>query len=106
MSISLKIKTAFLSVLLICSVSLSAQKPPIMGWSSWNHFHIHIDEKMIREQADAMINSGMYDAGYRFINIDDGYFGGRDADGNLLIDTRKFPSGMRALRMLRELNRK
>ncbi|MEZ7867728.1 MAG: glycoside hydrolase family 27 protein [Paludibacteraceae bacterium] len=97
MVFSSKIKTAISSVLLICSVALPAQNAPIMGWSSWNHFHINIDEKMIREQADAMISSGMYKAGYRFINIDDGYFGGRDADGNLLIDTRKFPSGMRAL---------
>jgi hypothetical protein len=72
-------------------------KPPIMGWSSWNHFRVNIDEKMIREQADAMISSGMYDAGYRFINIDDGYFGGRDANGNLLINKSKFPSGMKAL---------
>ena len=94
---SSKIKIAFLSVLLICSVALPAQNAPIMGWSSWNHFHINIDEKMIREQADAMISSGMYKAGYRFINIDDGYFGGRNSDGNLLTDTKKFPSGMRAL---------
>ena len=94
---SSKIKTAISSVLLICSVALPAQNAPIMGWSSWNHFHINIDEKMIREQADAMISSGMYKAGYRFINIDDGYFGGRNSDGNLLIDTKKFPSGMRAL---------
>jgi hypothetical protein len=72
-------------------------KPPIMGWSSWNHFRVNIDEKMIREQADALISSGMYDAGYRFINIDDGYFGGRDANGNLLINKSKFPSGMKAL---------
>lgn len=97
MSFISKIKTAFLSVLLISSLVLPAQKAPVMGWSSWNHFHINIDEKMIREQADALIQSGMYDAGYRYINIDDGYFGGRDADGNLLTDTKKFPSGMRAL---------
>jgi len=68
-----------------------------MGWSSWNHFRVNIDEKMIREQADAMIRSGMYDAGYRFVNIDDGYFGGRDASGMLFCDSVKFPSGMKAL---------
>jgi hypothetical protein len=69
-----------------------------MGWSSWwNHFRIHIDEKMIREQADAFISSGLYDAGYRFINIDDGYSAGRDAEGNLLVDSVKFPSGMKSL---------
>ena len=72
-------------------------KPPIMGWSSWNHFHVNINEKMIREQADAMIASGMYDAGYRFVNIDDGYFGGRDANGKLFANAAKFPSGMKAV---------
>jgi len=71
-------------------------KPPIMGWSSWNHFRIHINEAMIREQADAMIASGLYEAGYRYINIDDGYFGGRDRLGNLFANA-KFPSGMKAL---------
>ena len=73
------------------------QKAPIMGWSSWNHFHVNIDEKMIKEQADAMVVSGMYDAGYRFINIDDGYFGGRDTTGKLFADKNKFPSGMKSL---------
>jgi hypothetical protein len=81
------------------AIDCAAQKtkPPIMGWSSWNHFHVNIDEKMIGEQADAMIASGMYNAGYRFINIDDGYFGGRGANGNLIPNAKKFPSGMKAL---------
>ncbi|MDD3491234.1 MAG: alpha-galactosidase, partial [Paludibacter sp.] len=46
---------------------LQAHKKPIMGWSSWNHFRININEEMIRGQADAMISSGMYKAGYRFV---------------------------------------
>lgn len=70
---------------------------PIMGWSSWNHFRINIDEAMIREQADALISSGLHTAGYRYINIDDGFFGGRDADGKLFSHEEKFPSGMKAL---------
>ena len=86
-----------LSISLFAAVSIFAQKLPIMGWSSWNEFKINIDEKMIREQADAIISSGMYEAGYRFVNVDDGYFGGRDADENLLEDRTKFPSGMGAL---------
>jgi hypothetical protein len=68
-----------------------------MGWSSWNNFHVHINEQLIKEQADAMVASGLYDAGYRFINIDDGYFGGRDSAGKLYPNKDKFPSGMRAL---------
>ncbi len=87
-----------LAVLLVVNL-LHAQeaKPPIMGWSSWNNFRVNIDEKIIREQADAMISSGLYDAGYRYVNIDDGFFGGRDSSGNLYPDSTKFPSGMKAL---------
>jgi hypothetical protein len=95
-----KLSQLFITLLLITvTPSLFAQKPkpPIMGWSSWNHFRVNIDEKLIREQADALISSGMYDAGYRFINIDDGYFGGRDVSGNLYPNKLKFPSGMKAL---------
>lgn len=86
----------FIIAFLLHSV-VSAQRPPIMGWSSWNHFRVRINEQMIREQADALLSSGMYAAGYRFINIDDGFFGGRDSAGRLLTDLNKFPSGMGAL---------
>ncbi len=91
-----------ISVLVLTSTALFGQednrpKVPIMGWSSWNHFHIDIDEQMIRGQADAMVSSGMQDAGYTFINIDDGYFGGRDSSGNLLPHPEKFPTGMKIL---------
>lgn len=88
---------AFFILLFAGSSTAQQPKPPIIGWSSWNHFHINISEQMIREQADAMISSGLYDAGYRFINIDDGYFGGRDSSGKLFSDHKKFPSGMKAL---------
>lgn len=68
-----------------------------MGWSSWNHFRVNINEQLIKEQADALIASGLYEAGYRFINIDDGYFDGRSASGQLQTDKTKFPSGMQSL---------
>jgi alpha-galactosidase len=72
-------------------------KTPIMGWSSWNNFHVNIDEKNIKSQADFMISSGMKAAGYSYINIDDGYFGGRDEKGNLRVNLKKFPKGMKEL---------
>lgn len=52
------------------------QRPqtPIMGWSSWNNFHVNIDENIIKAQADFMVSTGMKDAGYSYINIDDGFF--------------------------------
>ena len=68
-----------------------------MGWSSWNNFRIHINEKLIKEQADAMVSNGMKEVGYQFINIDDGYFGGRNSVGKLISHQEKFPSGMKNL---------
>mgnify|MGYP003311643000 FL=1 len=71
---------------------------PTMGWSSWNTYGININEQLIREQADAMTNTPLKDAGYEYINIDDGYFGNRDSvDGHLLIHPEKFPNGLRPL---------
>lgn len=78
-------------------VEIKGNKLPIMGWSSWNHFRVNIDEKMIREQADAMVETGMFEAGYQYINIDDGFFGGRNDKGELIVHPIKFPSGMRNL---------
>ena len=72
-----------------------AQDTPLMGWSSWNSFGFQISDQIICGQADAMVSSGLKDAGYNYINIDDGYFGGRDDDGNLLIHPTRFPGGMR-----------
>jgi len=91
-----KIVLIYFLLLSIFSYSQKA-KTPIMGWSSWNHFHVNINEQIIRGQADAMISSGMNKAGYKFVNIDDGYFGGRKANGQLFSDSLKFPSGMKAL---------
>lgn len=68
---------------------------PIMGWSSWNNFRVNIDENLIKAQADAMVSTGMKKAGYEYINIDDGYFGGRDEKGNIIPHPKRFPNGMK-----------
>lgn len=69
---------------------------PTMGWSSWNTYGIHISDSLIMSQADAMAKSGLKDAGYKYIDIDDGYFGGRDQQtGELLIHPTRFPRGMK-----------
>ena len=73
-----------------------AMTPP-MGWNSWNKFACNVDEKMIREVADAMVASGMKDAGYTYVNIDDCWHGDRDAEGFIHPDAKRFPSGMKAL---------
>jgi alpha-galactosidase len=70
---------------------------PPMGWNSWNKFACNVDEKLIREVADAMVSSGMKDAGYTYINIDDCWHGDRDSLGFIHPDAKRFPSGMKAL---------
>lgn len=71
-----------------------AATPP-MGWSTWNHFHHDISDALIREQADALVSSGMRDAGYVYVNIDGGWEGYRDAAG-VLHPNSNFPD-MKAL---------
>ncbi len=58
-------------------------KTPPMGWNSWNKFNRNVDDKSVRGMADAMVSSGMRDAGYIYVNIDDTWEGERDADGNI-----------------------
>ncbi|MFL5771509.1 MAG: glycoside hydrolase family 27 protein [Flavisolibacter sp.] len=70
---------------------------PPMGWNSWNKFACNVDENMIRQMADAMVSSGMKDAGYTYINIDDCWHGDRDSLGFIHPDPKRFPSGMKAL---------
>jgi alpha-galactosidase len=74
-----------------------APTPP-MGWNSWNKFQTKITEQLIHEVADAMIANGMRDAGYIYVNLDDGWsMKERDENGALVGDTKRFPSGMKAL---------
>ncbi|HEX8474531.1 MAG TPA: glycoside hydrolase family 27 protein [Pyrinomonadaceae bacterium] len=70
---------------------------PPMGWNSWNKFACNVNETIIRETADAMVASGMKDAGYIYVNIDDCWHGKRDELGFIQPDPERFPSGMKAL---------
>jgi alpha-galactosidase len=76
--------------------ALLAPTPP-MGWMTWNYFADNINEKDIREMADAIVSSGMLKAGYNHVFIDDGWQGGRDNRNNIIADPKKFPSGIKAL---------
>lgn len=69
--------------------------PPMMGWSSWNTYRVHISDSLICRQADLMVAKGLHRAGYTYINIDDGFQGGRAADGTLLTHPQRFPHGLR-----------
>ena len=73
-----------------------AMTPP-MGWNSWNKFDCEINESIIRAAADSMVSSGMKEAGYTYVVIDDCWHGPRDAKGFITADARRFPSGIKAL---------
>src|SRR5665213_1040601 len=75
--------------------STSVAATPPMGWNSWNHFAEKVTEADVRAAADAMVASGMRDAGYIYVNIDDTWEGQRDAQGNIQTNS-KFPD-MKAL---------
>lgn len=93
-----------LYLLFYLSSPLSAQSMvgntdgPTMGWSSWNTYGVNISERLIRDQASAMVSKGLKAVGYQYINIDDGYFGGRDPEtGQLLIHPTRFPNGLKGI---------
>jgi alpha-galactosidase len=70
---------------------------PPMGWNSWNKFACDVNEQTVRDKADAMVSSGMRDAGYQYVVIDDCWHGPRDANGFITADAKKFPSGIKVL---------
>ena len=101
-----KLSSLFITVLYVAILSqlpLSAfaqtadNETPTMGWSSWNTYGLNINESLIKQQAVAMVNKGLKSAGYKYINIDDGYFGGRDETGKLKIHPTRFPNGLKGI---------
>jgi len=89
-------------IFLIIARAYSQQFPnmaltPPMGWNTWNKFACNVNEQMIREMADAMVASGMKDAGYLYVNIDDCWHGERDSLGFIHPDSARFPHGMKDL---------
>ena len=91
-----------IALLVLCSSSFAAGPnsarpvpvpPPPMGWSSWNSFSNTINAQIAMAQARAMASNGMKEAGYQYINIDEGWWlGKRDADGNILVDEKDWPA--------------
>ncbi|WP_425315286.1 alpha-galactosidase [Streptomyces viridochromogenes] len=80
------------------STSQMGVAPTPMGWASWNSFFSDIDHNVIKQQADALVSSGMAAAGYKYVNLDDGWWQGRrDAKGNIVVDETLWPCGMKAI---------
>lgn len=73
------------------------RKTPLMGWASWNCFRTHISEELVKQQMDALVETGLAACGYEYANIDDGFFGGRGSDGRLQIHKERFPNGIKVL---------
>ena len=97
-------KKIVLGVCLLCStLMVNAQKwegvadTPQMGWNSWNKFQGNINEELIMGIAEAMVETGLRDAGYQYINLDDCWHGKRDADGFIQADPQRFPHGIKYL---------
>ena len=94
----------YLLTFLACGIHpIQAQKfeelarTPQMGWNSWNKFSGNINEELIKEVADAMVSTGLRDAGYIYLNLDDCWHGERDSLGFIQCDSKRFPSGIKAL---------
>ena len=79
------------------------RETPLMGWSSWNTFRNNIDHDLIMDTARAMKETGLYDAGYRYVNLDDNWHSNmRDENGEWQGELVRFPDGIPAL--IKELN--
>jgi len=79
------------------SVSKALALTPPMGWNTWNKFACNVSDDLVRGMADAMVKSGMKDAGYQYVVIDDCWQVSRDANANIVADPQRFPSGIKAL---------
>ncbi len=86
---------AFMLMRGAADASKGGEKRPLMGWSSWNTFCVNISEDKIISVADAMATNGLKAAGYHYVNIDDGFFYGRDEKGKLRIHPVRFPNGLK-----------
>jgi len=89
------IKSIVAALCLVAAAFAATPKSPLMAWSSWNAYYEDITEAKIKKQADAIVSSGLAAAGYTYINIDDGFFDGRNADGSLRINSTRFPNGFK-----------
>src|SRR5215212_11353417 len=97
-------KKIILFFLIVLTTRSFAQKfeslalTPPMGWNSWNTFQTNINEQLVKDVADAMISTGMKDAGYTYLVLDDGWMAmERDSSGNLVADPVKFPHGLKVV---------
>ena len=104
MKASTRLSSAIILLCLTASAAIAAPESwdklaltPPMGWNSWNTFRLEINEDLVRGIADMFVEKGFKDAGYEYIVIDDGWQIDRDSEGNIVVNKKKFPSGIKAL---------
>ena len=88
----MRLLAAFTCAALLAAPAFSQQlaATPPMGWNSWNHFAEHVNDADVRSAADQLVSTGMRDAGYIYVNVDDTWQGTRDAQG-VIHPNSKFP---------------
>lgn len=92
-----KLASAVAASMIAAAFIPAPARKPLMGWSSWNAFRVNINDSIIRRQAQLLVETGLKDAGYAQVNIDDGFFGPRDSVGNMTSHPQRFPNGMRGI---------
>ena len=95
-------KNMKLIICLLCFVGFNSLDnglglTPQMGWNTWNKFWCGINETLIHDSIDALINSGLFEAGYNYINLDDCWQKYRGEDGYIIPDNDTFPHGIEPL---------
>jgi alpha-galactosidase len=95
-------KKIFVSLLLTAQAAIYGQFPelaktPPMGWNSWNAFALEINSNIVKAVANSMVSKGLAAAGYQYIVIDDGWQISRDEKGKIIVDSTRFPEGIKYL---------
>lgn len=99
---TLALRSALLAILALLSFASPSRAlenglalTPPMGWNSWNRFACDVNEEVVKAAADSIVSSGMKDAGYEYVVIDDCWQVSRDASGNIVVDPKNFPNGIK-----------
>ena len=92
-----KLLVILISIFCINSLDNGLGLTPQMGWNTWNKFHCEINQTLIKKSIDEFIKSGLVEAGYKYINLDDCWQYARDENNAILPDNETFPDGIKPL---------
>ena len=89
-----KLLVVLISIFCINSLDNGLGLTHQMGWNTWNKFHCEINQTLIKKSIDEFIKSGLVEAGYKYINLDDCWQYARDENNAILPDNETFPDGI------------